>query len=74
MRSHRDFRPAARAKVELLQDLSQDREVAIVVDDDAVVVAAMHDAGYPTLHADWEARSLEAEATLLDAQEVEGRT
>jgi phosphoglycolate phosphatase-like HAD superfamily hydrolase len=74
MRSHRDFRPAARAKVELLRELSEGREVAIVVDDDLVVLAAMKDAGYPTLHADWESRSPEADATLLTAQEVEGRT
>ena len=74
MRSHRDFRPAAKIKLELLRELSEGRTVALVVDDDPVVITTMRDAGFNVHHADWEARSIEAEATLLDAQEVEGRT
>lgn len=74
MRPDGDRRPAALVKIRLLRDLSQGREVAVVVDDDPVVVAALEDAGYPTLHAAWEPRSPEGERTLRTAQEVEGRT
>lgn len=67
-------RPAAQVKVELLADLAADRRVAIVVDDDAAVVAAMRAAGHPTLHADWEALDPDERRALFDAQEVEGRS
>ena len=67
-------RPAAEVKVELLRKLAEGRSVAVVVDDDESVIAAMRAAGYPTLHADWEQRSASAEAALFDAQEVEGRS
>jgi phosphoglycolate phosphatase-like HAD superfamily hydrolase len=74
MRSSRDRRPAATVKVEVIARRFGDREVAIVVDDDDRVVAAMRAAGHPVLHADWEQR-LAAEAAALDAaQEVDGRT
>ena len=74
MRPEGDRRPAATVKVELLAGLARGRTVGVVVDDDPVVVAALDAAGYRTIPADWEARSVEAQATLLDAQEVEGRT
>lgn len=74
MRPEGDRRPAARVKVELLRQLARGRRVAIVVDDDPVVLAAMEQARYPTRHADWERRSPESEVAMLDAQEVEGRT
>lgn len=74
MRPSNDRRPAAQVKVELLEVLSRGRRVGVVVDDDPVVIAAMDSAGHPTRHADWEQRSVEADASLLRAQEVEGRT
>ena len=74
MRPARDFRPAAVVKVELLAELARGRRVAVVVDDDPDVIAAMEAAGHPTLLADWEPRAPEQEATLRTAQEREGRT
>lgn len=74
MRPRGDRRPAAQVKVGLLRELAAGREVAVVVDDDPVVVAAMSEAGYPTLHATWESRSEEDDRALRTAQEAEGRT
>lgn len=74
MRPDGDRRPAARVKLELVRRLARERSIRVIIDDDPVVVAAMNDAGYPTLHADWEARSRQANDALLTAQEVEGQT
>jgi hypothetical protein len=74
MRSRRDRRPAATVKVEVLRRRARQQPVGIVVDDDDLVVAAMRKAGYPVLHADWEARDAAVEAALQRAQEEEGRT
>ena len=74
MRPEEDRRPAAVVKVELLRRLAQGRTVAVVVDDDARVVAAMADAGFPTFHATWERRALDEQRALDAAQEREGRT
>ena len=70
MRPHGLRRPAAEVKVELLARMAEGREVAVVVDDDPLVLQAMVAAGYPTFPAAWSDRSDE----LLVAQEVEGRT
>lgn len=74
MRPRDDRRPAARVKVETLAGLAADREVALVVDDDEVVVEALRRAGWNVRHADWEARAADEQAALLEAQEVEGRS
>jgi hypothetical protein len=74
MRSGRDRRPAAVVKVEVIRRGFADREVAVVVDDDDRVVAAMRAAGYAVLHADWEQRLTAEDAALDAAQEVDGRT
>lgn len=74
MRPRDDHRPAAVVKVELLRRLAEGRTVAVVVDDDERVLAAMADAGYPTFHATWERRALEEQQALEAAQEREGRT
>ena len=74
MRPEGDRRPAALVKLRQLREAAGRRSVGVVVDDDPVVVAAMKDAGYLTLHADWETRSDEADTTLIAAQEVEGET
>ncbi len=74
MRSGRDRRPAAVVKVEVIARRFAHRQVAVVVDDDDRVVAAMRRAGHPVLHADWE-RRLQEEAEALDAaQDADGRT
>jgi hypothetical protein len=74
MRPDDDRRPAAQVKVELLRQLARGRTVAMVVDDDARVLAAMEAAGFPTFHATWEQRALEEQRALDRAQEQEGRT
>jgi hypothetical protein len=74
MRPDGDRRPAAQVKRELITALARDREIGIVVDDDALVLDALRDAGYPTFAADWERRLAEDESALRDAQEVTGQT
>lgn len=74
MRPDGERRPAAQVKLRLLSELARGRDVDVVVDDDPVVLAALEDAGFRTIHADWEGRSPEGQAALLTAQEVEGRT
>lgn len=74
MRPPDDRRPAAVVKVELLEALREGRPVAVVVDDDRRVLAAMAQAGHPTFHADWERRDAAEQQILLEAQEAEGRT
>lgn len=74
MRPAGNRRPAAQVKVDLLRTLAAGRTVAVVVDDDPAVVAAMKAAGFPTLLATWEPRSDEDNRTLRTAQEAEGKT
>jgi phosphoglycolate phosphatase-like HAD superfamily hydrolase len=70
MRAARDFRPARTAKPELLRELAREREVAVVVDDDAEVCDAYRRAGFEVVHADW----MPPAPTLHHAQEDDGRT
>lgn len=70
MRPEGDRRPARVTKVGLLRRLARERAIAVVVDDDPAVVAAVAAAGFPAYAADWMERS----AVLLRAQEVEGRS
>jgi len=74
MRADGDRCPSARFKLREVQRLARYRDVAIVIDDDATVIATMRDAGFATMLADWEARDAREEASLFEAQEVEGRT
>jgi hypothetical protein len=74
MRPPNDRRPAAQVKLRRLREEERRQPIAVVVDDDLKVVAAVQGAGYMVLHADWEARSAEEDDTLLEAQEVEGET
>jgi phosphoglycolate phosphatase-like HAD superfamily hydrolase len=70
MRSDRDHRAARQAKPELLRQVAEGREVAIVVDDDLEVCDAYEQAGFRVLRAIWAPRS----DTLVQAQEDAGRT
>lgn len=70
MRRDGDRRPARRTKLRHLERLSARAAVAIVVDDDPDVCAALRAAGYAVQHADWMTRP----AILHVAQEIEGRT
>jgi phosphoglycolate phosphatase-like HAD superfamily hydrolase len=74
MRPQGDSRPAAQLKVHLLRRLARDRAVAAVVDDDALVIEALREAGYPAVRADWADRSDDEGQALLAAQELDGRT
>jgi hypothetical protein len=70
MRRDGDRRPARVTKPALLRTLSAGRLVAVVVDDDPDVCAALAGEGWPVLVADWMPRP----ETLHDAQERRGRT
>ena len=73
MRSERDRRPARAFKVEALRDLALRDRIVQVIDDDAAVVRAVSEAGFPALHASWMSDA-PTEQLLLEVQEDEGRT
>lgn len=70
LRSDADRRPARIMKVEVVRAIHEHRTVALVVDDDEAVLAAMAAAGFATHPATWSIDS----PTLFSAQEIEGRT
>lgn len=70
LRPDDDRRPARVTKVEIAKTIAKHAEVAIVVDDDESVLAAMSAAGFTTKAASWSIDS----PTLFSAQEIEGRT
>ena len=70
LRRRGDYRPARVTKVETLDRLSEHATVSVFVDDDPLVCEAARAAGYDVLPADW----MPEQPTLLQAQEVEGRT
>lgn len=72
LRPDHDRSPATRLKLGLLATIGAVREVAVVVDDDVLVVDALRSAGWPVQHADWAPR--ERRSTLRRAQQGEGRT
>lgn len=56
MRSNSDRRPARLTKADELRSIAKDRTVAVVVDDDLDVCAALEAGGWPVLRADWVPR------------------
>jgi phosphoglycolate phosphatase-like HAD superfamily hydrolase len=70
MRRRGDHRPAAQAKLRLLEQVAAGRTVAVIVDDDLDVCDAYEAAGFAVLRATWAPRS----AALHAAQEEDGRT
>lgn len=74
MRSDRDRRPARFTKVDRARALSDEKPVEVIVDDDPAVVAALRDAGFHVVLADWMPARDDEQASLFDAQESEGRT
>lgn len=70
MRRDRDFRPARQTKLDVLRRLGRDREVRMLVDDDALVCDAAEAAGFTVVRARWA----ESSRALEEAQEREGRT
>lgn len=73
MRSQRDFRPAPVLKLAELNKL-RPRQVELFVDDDATVIAAAREAGFPAVLADWMTASPVSSQTLSQAQDQAGRT
>lgn len=70
MRRDGDRRPARIVKLTLAQELASRGRLALLVDDDPDVVAALRAAGLPVRHAEWMTR----DDTLHEAQESDGRT
>lgn len=70
LRADSDRRPARITKVEAARVLAESDQVAIVIDDDEAVLAAMTKAGFATRQATWSIDS----PPLFSAQEIEGRT
>ncbi|MFJ3230783.1 hypothetical protein [Streptomyces sp. NPDC086787] len=70
MRRDSDRRGARFTKREILGRLARDREIRVLVDDDALVCEDAERAGFTVVRADWAERS----AALEDGQEREGRT
>ena len=70
LRPRNDFRPAREFKVAMLRRFSDRAPVALLVDDDALVLEAARAAGFDVLPATWMGSAPE----LHEAQEEEGRT
>jgi hypothetical protein len=73
MRRDTDRRPSMVMKLGQLKRLAERRPIAVLVDDDAKVIAAAEKAGYTVMRADW-GLDPETQPTLFEAQESEGRT
>ncbi len=74
MRGDGDRRPAAQVKVAVARRLARGRTVAVVVDDDEQVLAAMRRAGFTVFAAEWERRDASQDIALARAQERDGAT
>jgi len=74
MRGVDDRRPARLFKPTALRRIAAEGVVVAVVDDDDAVVAALRRDGWPVVHATWMHADEDAQQSLFDAQEVDGRT
>ena len=74
MRRADDRRPARLFKPVALRRIAAEGRIVAVVDDDAAVVDVLRRDGWPVVHATWMTADVEAQQSLFDAQEVEGRT
>ena len=74
MRGADDRRPARVFKPAALRRIAADGHVVSVVDDDDAVVAVLRRDGWPVVHATWMTADRDAQQSLFDAQEVDGRT
>lgn len=74
LRPSGDRRPARLLKVAVLDRLSAQQPVAVLVDDDPQVLDAARSAGYDVLPATWMHERPADAAALRSAQEVEGQT
>ena len=74
MRPDHERRPARYFKLDEVRRLARTSDVDIVVDDDQLVVDTLAAAGFAVEHAQWMPETKPQQASLLDAQEREGRT
>ncbi|MFC1415569.1 phosphatase domain-containing protein [Streptacidiphilus cavernicola] len=74
MRGDDDRRPARTTKLEALRGLGRNREVRMLVDDDALVCDAARRAGFRVVRAHWASTYGSESTALRDAQHREGRT
>jgi hypothetical protein len=74
MRAENDRRPARQYKPEALRRIARAADVVAVVDDDEAVVRVLRAAGWPVRHATWMTAPPDAQQSLFEAQEVEGRS
>lgn len=70
MRRDGDRRPARQVKRSVVRRLAAGRSIAVVVDDDPAVCAALEADGWPVYRADW----MGSATPLHRAQERDGRT
>lgn len=74
MRRADDRRPARLFKPAALRRIAAEGRVLVVVDDDEAVVAVLRRDGWPVVHATWMAADADAQQSLFEAQELDGRT
>ena len=74
MRPDHERRPARFFKLAEVRRLARSSDIDVVVDDDRLVVDALTAAGFAVEHAQWMPETEPQQASLLDAQEREGRT
>jgi phosphoglycolate phosphatase-like HAD superfamily hydrolase len=74
MRRNDDRRPARVFKPAALRHIATQGRVLAVVDDDRAVVDVLRRDGWPVVHATWMSADHDAQQSLFDAQEVDGRT
>ena len=80
LRRNNDRRPARLTKKQIIESLAERADVAVVIDDDAAVVATLREAGFNVLHATWMdggtdgVDSSPVQEALFEAQELDGRT
>lgn len=70
LRPSKDRRPGRLYKIDVLDRLARDQQIAVLVDDDLLVCDAARAAGYDVLPATWMGEPPE----LVEAQEVDGQT
>jgi phosphoglycolate phosphatase-like HAD superfamily hydrolase len=74
MRTDEDRRPARVVKPALIRRLQRSGTVAVMYDDDAAVVGALSAFDFDVVHVRWMDTAADAQQTLFDAQEDDGRT
>jgi phosphoglycolate phosphatase-like HAD superfamily hydrolase len=74
MRRTDDRRPARVFKPAAVRSIATQGRVLAVIDDDRAVVDVLRRDGWPVVHATWMSADDDAQQSLFDAQEIDGRT